>query len=222
MADEEFRFEPGDHILYVLISRIRTAERAMPDCFDRYVEWVAIWVFDDPSVAGCVAALLNEDYSYGGAGEDYPVGAATCAVLDLADSERVQAYQDLNDRREWKDELRQRALKHADICRTVNSKTAEQAPGESKEGHPAVVARSPSGNVAPTPIRAVESEHDDYKPAGWFTQHTHVPAPRLRKAARSERKYKKVRTTVIDGRPHYHAGDVKRWWESDWRKPNRS
>ncbi len=57
MADEEFRFEPGDHILYVLISRIRTAERAMPDCFDRYVEWVAIWVFDDPSVAGCVAAL---------------------------------------------------------------------------------------------------------------------------------------------------------------------
>lgn len=147
MADQEIRFGPDDHIVFLLIRRTRSAECATLTGFERHLESDALCVFDDPSVAGCVAALLDEDYRCGGAGEDYPGGAATCAVLDLADSERVRAYEDLNDRREWKDELRQRAWKHADECRAVKSRMAEQASGKSEEGHPTEVARSPSGKV---------------------------------------------------------------------------
>lgn len=147
MANEEIRFGPDDHIVFLLIRRTRSAECATLTGFERYLESDALCVVDDPSVAGCVAALLDEDYRYGGAGEDYPGGAATCAVLDLADSERVRAYEDLNDGREWKDELRQRAWKHADECRAVKSRMAEEASGKSKEDQPSEVARSPSGNV---------------------------------------------------------------------------
>ena len=186
MADEEIRFGLDDHIVFLLIRRTRSAECATLAGFERYLESDALCVVDDPSVAGCVAALLDEDYRYGGAGEDYPGGATTRAVLDLTAPEQVRAYEDLNDRKEWKDPVRRRVLKYTNKCRAVKSWTAEDASGKSKEGHPAEVARSPSGNVAPTPSRAVESEHDDYKPAGWFAQHTNIPAPRLRKAARPE------------------------------------
>ena len=82
--------------------------------------------------------------------------------------------------------------------------------------------RKPKRTGPPAPSRAVESEHDDYKPAGWFAQHTNIPAPRLRKAARRERKHKRVRVCQIDGRPHYHAGDAERWWDSDFHKRLRS
>ncbi len=82
MADEEIRFGPGDHILFVLIPRTRSAEYNTPDGLDHYVARVALCVFDDPSVAGCIAALLNEDYNDAGP-EDCPGGATTCAVLDL-------------------------------------------------------------------------------------------------------------------------------------------
>ncbi len=222
MANEEIRFGPDDHIVFLLIRRTRSAECATLTGFERYLESDALCVVDDPSVAGCVAALLDEDYRYGGAGEDYPGGATSCAVLDLTYAEQVRAYADLNDRKEWKDRPKRRALQYGNECRAVKSWTVEQASGKSKEGHPAAVPRSLSGNVAPTLSRAVKSEHDDYKPAAWFARYTNIPAPRLRKAARPGRKHKKVRMTVIDGRPHYHAGDAKRWWESDFHQPNRS
>lgn len=222
MVAEEIRFGPADHIVFLLIRRTRSAECTTMSGLERYAEWDALCVFDDPSVAGYVADLLNDGYSSGGAGEDYPGGAATCTVFGLTDREQLRAYEDLNDGREWKDEIRQRALEYADVHRTANSRAAEDAPGKSKEDHPAGVARSSSENVSPTSNRAVDSEHDNYKPAGWFAQHTDIPSPRLRKAARPERKRKKVRMRVIDGRPHYHAGDVERWWESDFQKAHLS
>ena len=75
--------------------------------------------------------------------------------------------------------------------------------------------------VAPASSGAVQSEDDAYKPAEWFTQTTNIRPSRLRQAARPERKQKQVRVRHIDGRPHYHVGDAKRWWESDMHEPNR-
>lgn len=147
MAAEEIRFGPADHIVFLLIRRTRSAECATLYGFERYLESDALCVFDDPSVARCVAVLLDEDYRYEGAGEDYPGGAATCAVLDLKDAERVRAYEDLNDDRDWKDQPRRRAWEYANDFRTVNFRTAGAASENAKEDHPAAVARSPSGNV---------------------------------------------------------------------------
>ena len=80
----------------------------------------------------------------------------------------------------------------------------------------------PKRTRAPAPSGVVESEHDDYRPADWYTQNTDIPPARLRKAGRAERKHKQVRVRQIDGRPHYHAGDAERWWESEFQKVRRS
>ena len=56
---------------------------------------------------------------------------------------------------------------------------------------------------------------EDYREARWFSENTKVPPARLRQAALSGRKAKRVRKKTIDGVVKYSVPDVRRHWPSD-------
>jgi|GEM_PF-4751358 len=56
---------------------------------------------------------------------------------------------------------------------------------------------------------------EDFKPADWFTRNTKIPAPRLRQAAKVDRKGRTVRAKMIDGIKCYSVADARRHWPDD-------